>query len=195
MAIDFTLARERVQLEEEKAYHKGRLKSIEGQLDAIEGAVITMLVNERLPSIKVEAEPWAKFQADLILNWAKACHEAGKAAQPMPEAPMATALIYSHTPPVRNLSIGHDVFASPVDGEKESVIEALRDCDLGDYVTETYNSQSLQAYVREIAQQVKEACTTDGVEYTADAIKKALPEKLAERLKVSIVPVLRTRKA
>ena len=113
----------------------------------------------------------------------------------MPDAPPIAVLHGPRKPFTRSLKIGSDVFASPIEGDKDSVIEALKATEgLEDYVTESFNSQSLQGYVREIARDVQCACTEEGRLYDADAIKAAIPAALASKLKISIVPVLRCTK-
>ena len=39
--------------------------------------------------------------------------------------------------------------ARPVDGDKEAVVRTLKKCGMSDFVQETYNTNSLSAYVRE----------------------------------------------
>ena len=57
----------------------------------------------------------------------------------------------------RTVYLARDIFANP-SGPKESVIEALKgNDDLKDYVSENYNTQSLSAYVREVAKEIGRA--------------------------------------
>ena len=45
--------------------------------------------------------------------------------------------------------IHRQAWARPKDGNKEAVVAALKDCGLSDFVSESYNTNSLSAYVRE----------------------------------------------
>ena len=42
-----------------------------------------------------------------------------------------------------------ELWAKPIDGDKAAVVKVLKTCGLGDYVSETYNTSSLSAYVRD----------------------------------------------
>jgi hypothetical protein len=182
-------------LEEEKRELNQRIKTINKTLESLEPLIITDLVTARLTKVETQAlTPAAKLAGELR-QWALECYEAGREGKPQPEAPAIAVLHGPRKPFSRSLKIGSDVFASPVEGDKDSVIEALKQIDgLEGYVTENYNSQSLNSYVREIARDVQTACTEEGRPYDADAIKAALPKSLADKLKVSIVPVLRCTK-
>jgi hypothetical protein len=95
----------------------------------------------------------------------------------------------------RTLSVVPAIFASPVDGDKEAVIVALKDAELGQYVQEQFNPASLRAYVKEIAKEVEQVCKGEGVPMTAERIAAALPGTLGTAVKVSIVYELSSRKA
>ena len=45
--------------------------------------------------------------------------------------------------------IHKQAWARPVDGDKEAVVRTLKKCGMSDFVQETYNTNSLSAYVRE----------------------------------------------
>lgn len=45
--------------------------------------------------------------------------------------------------------IQQSLYARPKDGDRASVISALKRCGLSDLVSETYNAQTLSAYIRE----------------------------------------------
>jgi|7_EtaG_2_1085326.scaffolds.fasta_scaffold26792_2 hypothetical protein len=45
--------------------------------------------------------------------------------------------------------IHKQAWARPVDGDKEAVVRTLKRCGLSDLVSESYNANSLSAYVRE----------------------------------------------
>ena len=55
----------------------------------------------------------------------------------------------------RTLSIYPDVYASPLNDRTE-VAAALKASELGQYVAENYNSNSLTAYVREVWREVQQ---------------------------------------
>jgi hypothetical protein len=183
------------ELDEEKKELNQRLKTINATMTSLEPSIITDLVTFRLTKVETEAMTPAAKLAGQLRQWALECFEAGRDGKPMPDPPAIPVLHGPRKPFKRSLKIAQDVFASPLDKDKDSVIEALKSLeDLRDYVTESFNSQSLQGYVREIARDVQTACTETGKAYDAEAIKAALPEVLAEKLKISIVPVLRCTK-
>jgi len=72
--------------------------------------------------------------------------------------------------------IERKLWAKARDGDKPAVCSALKRCNLGDYVEETFNTNSLSAYVREL-----------------DREGRHLPPTLASVLDVSEVFKLRTR--
>jgi hypothetical protein len=47
------------------------------------------------------------------------------------------------------LYIHRIMWAKPKDGDRETVVATLKRCGMSDFVTESYNSNSLSAYVRE----------------------------------------------
>jgi hypothetical protein len=76
----------------------------------------------------------------------------------------------------RTVYIHRQLWAKPKDGDKNAVCEALRGCGLGQYVSETFNTNSLSAYIRELEQQ-----------------QQPVPEPLAAVIETSEVFRLRTR--
>ena len=77
----------------------------------------------------------------------------------------------------RTVYVERKLWAKPKDGDKPAVCKALKRCRLGDYVEETFNTNSLSAYVREL-----------------DRDDRPLPPTLAAVLDVSEVYKLRTRR-
>jgi len=94
----------------------------------------------------------------------------------------------------RTVYIAQDIHASPVTDRSE-VIAALRSSELGQYVTENYNTQSLRAFVREVAAEVRQHCQQSDRLFSEEEVRAALPEKLGGTLKISFVHSLRSRKA
>jgi len=78
----------------------------------------------------------------------------------------------------RTVYVERKLWAKAKDGDKASVCKALKRCRLGDYVEETFNTNSLSAYVREL-----------------DREGRPLPPSLREVLEVSEVFKLRTRRS
>ena len=78
----------------------------------------------------------------------------------------------------RTVYVERKLWAKAKDGDKPAVCKALKRCRLGDYVEETFNSNSLSAYVREL-----------------DREERKMPPSLAAVLDVSEVYKLRTRKS
>jgi hypothetical protein len=96
----------------------------------------------------------------------------------------------------RHVSIVKSIFAGPVDGDKDGVIDALKSVDeTACFVAEAYSPQKLQAYVREIAHDVEAACKQDERLFDLDAVRAALAPQLARAIKVSFVHKLRSNKA
>ena len=80
----------------------------------------------------------------------------------------------------RTYYIRRDLFASPSEGhDKVGVIAALKEAELGDYVSETYNSSSLSAYVRSLKQEAE-----NNESMTTNEIKALLPKPLQDVLRV-----------
>jgi CHAT domain-containing protein len=94
----------------------------------------------------------------------------------------------------RTVYIAQDIHASPANDRAE-VIAALKRSELGQYVSENYNTQSLRAFVREVADEVRLRCQQQNRLFTEEEVRTALPKPLAESLKVSFVHSLRSRKA
>lgn len=78
----------------------------------------------------------------------------------------------------RTVYIERKLWAKAKDGDKAAVCKALKRCRLGDYVEETFNTNSLSAYVREL-----------------DREDRPLPPNLREVLEISEVFKLRTRRS
>jgi hypothetical protein len=78
----------------------------------------------------------------------------------------------------RTVYVERKLWAKAKDGDKGALCKALKRCRLGDYVEETFNTNSLSAYVREL-----------------DREGKPLSPALAAALDVSEVFKLRTRRS
>ena len=78
----------------------------------------------------------------------------------------------------RTVYVERKLWAKARDGNKAAVCKALKRARLGDYVEETFNTNSLSAYVREL-----------------DREERPLPPSLREVLEVSEVFKLRTRRS
>jgi hypothetical protein len=90
--------------------------------------------------------------------------------------------------------LAQDVYASPLNGRSQ-VIAALKASELAQYVSENYNTQSLKAFVRELAEEVRLRCQQQQRLFTEEEVRAALPAPLGNSLKISFVHSLRTRKA
>ena len=93
----------------------------------------------------------------------------------------------------RTLSIYPDVYASPINDRPE-VAAALKASELGQYVAENYNSNSLTAYVREVWREVLLLAKQQNRIAAEDDVRAALPKPLGEVLKISLVHKLSSRK-
>ncbi len=93
----------------------------------------------------------------------------------------------------RTVYLAQEIYASPV-RDRQEVVEALKASELGQYVAENYNSNSLKAFVREIADEVRLQCEQQQRLFTEDEVRAALPAPLAQTLKISFVHALRSRK-
>lgn len=78
----------------------------------------------------------------------------------------------------RTVYVERKLWAKAKDGNKAAVCKALKRARLGDYVEETFNTNSLSAYVRDL-----------------DREERPLPPSLREVLEVSEVFKLRTRRS
>ena len=81
----------------------------------------------------------------------------------------------------RTVSLRRDLFASAKGADKEAVTAALKAADLGQYVKEDYNANSLTAYVREM---VRAAEAERGA--PLDELTDALPQPLRAVLSVFV---------
>ncbi len=93
----------------------------------------------------------------------------------------------------RTLSIYPDVYASPL-RDRNEVAAALKASELGQYVAENYNSNSLTAYVREVWREVLVLAKQQNRLAAEEDIRAALPKPLGEALKISLVHKLSSRK-
>jgi hypothetical protein len=94
----------------------------------------------------------------------------------------------------RLVYLAQEIFAGPLNDRRE-VIAALKASELGQYVSENYNTQSLKAFVREVAEDVRLRCEQQEWLFTEEEVRAALPAPLGAALKISFVHSLRTRKA
>lgn len=94
----------------------------------------------------------------------------------------------------RTVYIAQDIQASPLNDRAE-VIAALKRSELGQYVSESYNTQSLRAFVREVAEEARLRCQQQDRLFTEEEVRTALPSPLSEALRISFVHSLRSRKA
>ena len=94
----------------------------------------------------------------------------------------------------RTVSIQQDVYASPLN-DREDVVDALKQSELGQYVAENYNTNSLTAFVRELKRDVELRAKNENRIYTEDDVRAALPGPLGRALKISFVHKLSSRKA
>lgn len=73
------------------------------------------------------------------------------------------------------------VFVSAAKGcDKEQVSDALIACGLGDFVSRTFNTNTLSAYVREVARNHSEL--EDINEFTCEEIRNFLPDELRDKV-------------
>ena len=93
----------------------------------------------------------------------------------------------------RMVYLHREIFASPKDGNKEAVLTALKACDLGQYVREDYNANSLKAYVREMVHEAEEQARFEDRVITDPAA--AVPQQLAETLNISTVFSVASRRS
>jgi vacuolar-type H+-ATPase subunit I/STV1 len=94
----------------------------------------------------------------------------------------------------RTVSLAQEIYASPLDG-RERVVEALKASELAQYVSENYNTNSLSAFVREVARDVAAQAEREERIFTEEDVRAALPAPLGQALKISFVHTLRSRKA
>jgi hypothetical protein len=94
----------------------------------------------------------------------------------------------------RTVYIAQDIHASPANDRAE-VIAALKRSELGQYISENYNTQSLRAFVREVAEEARLRCHQQNRLFTEEEVRAALPSPLSDALKISFVHSLRSRKA
>jgi len=85
----------------------------------------------------------------------------------------------------RTLSIYPDVCASPLN-DRDEVVDALKQSELGQYVAENYNTNSLTSFVREIWKELRETASRDQRAVDENDLRAALPAPLGSALKVGI---------
>lgn len=107
----------------------------------------------------------------------------------------------------RTVYIHPTLYVSPVkvddaeggeDGEdisagRRAIVAALKETEWAEIVKENYNSNTLTAAVRGIAEMVKEDCRLKDIPFTEEMILEALPEPLRDKVKVSTKHGLRSR--
>jgi hypothetical protein len=94
----------------------------------------------------------------------------------------------------RLVYLAQEIYAGPLN-DRAQVIAALKASELGQYISENYNTQSLKAFVREVAEEVRLRCEQQERLFTEEEVRAALPAPLGAALKISFVHSLRTRKA
>jgi hypothetical protein len=93
----------------------------------------------------------------------------------------------------RTVSLSQDIYAGPLN-DRADVVIALKQSELGQYVAENYNANSLTAFVREVARDVAARAEREGRPYDEAEVRQSLPRPLGDVLKVSFVHTLRSRK-
>jgi hypothetical protein len=93
----------------------------------------------------------------------------------------------------RTVALVHDIYASPM-YDRDDVVTALKESELGQYVAENYNTNSLTAFVREVKREVEAQAQQEQRPYDEDDIRAALPKPLGQALKISFVHKLSSRK-
>lgn len=83
---------------------------------------------------------------------------------------------------------GEDISAG-----RRAIVAALKETEWAEIVKENYNSNTLTAAVRGIAEGVKEDCRLKDIPFTEEMILEALPEPLRDKVKVSTKHGLRSR--
>jgi len=86
----------------------------------------------------------------------------------------------------RTVYLHRDIYASPKEGEgRPAVVEALKACDLSQYIKEDYNANSLTAFVREMVREAEEQARLEN--RVLDDPAAAVPAGLASKLNISTV--------
>jgi len=94
----------------------------------------------------------------------------------------------------RMVYLAQDIYAGPL-RDRGEVIAALKASELGQYVSENYNTQSLKAFVREVAEEARLRCQQEERLFSEEEVRLSLPTPLGDTLKISFVHSLRSRKA
>lgn len=84
----------------------------------------------------------------------------------------------------RTVYLMQKVSASPWT-DREEVIAALKASELGQYVAENYNTQSLTAFVNEIRKDLEVRFEKEEKPLTEQDVRDALPEPLGKALKIT----------
>jgi len=92
----------------------------------------------------------------------------------------------------RTLSVYPDVYASPLN-DRDDVIAALKASELGQYVAENYNTQSLSAFVREVWRDVLDTARRTNRIATEEDVRAALPAPLGAAVKVHLIHKLSSK--
>jgi hypothetical protein len=93
----------------------------------------------------------------------------------------------------RLVSITQDVYASPAE-DRPAVCKALCEADLSDFVEANYNTNTVKAYVRELAREVKEDCLREQRLFDEEALRARLPAPLRNALRIGLLHTLRVLK-
>ena len=93
----------------------------------------------------------------------------------------------------RTVYLHREIFASAKNGDKEAVVTALKACDLGQYVREDYNANSLKAFVREMVKEAEEQARLE--KRVIDDPATAVPPQLAATLNISTVFSVASRRS
>jgi uncharacterized protein YeeX (DUF496 family) len=92
----------------------------------------------------------------------------------------------------RTIYLLQKVSASPLNS-REDVIDALKQSELGQYVAENYNTQSLTAFVNEIRKDLEARFEKENRPLTEEDVRAALPAPLGRALKITLFHKLGNR--
>jgi vacuolar-type H+-ATPase subunit I/STV1 len=79
-----------------------------------------------------------------------------------------------------------EIYASPIN-DREEVAHALKLSELGQYVAENYNTNSLTSYVRELWRELRDTARRENRIATEADLRAALPSALRPVLKISLL--------
>lgn len=94
----------------------------------------------------------------------------------------------------RTVKIVQQVVANPLNGRLD-MVDALKASELGQYVGENYNDQSIRGYVNEVAREVADRAAREDRLYTEEEVRAALPEPLGRAVKIHFLHKLSSTKA